>query len=296
MNSAVAGKQNNITGGASSITDANLTANRALISDGDGKVGASGVSATELAYVQGAKSSIQAQIDALSVRLEEIVSLPPGYRVKINLGISDLIGYTSTSDGATESFTSTRYGRVYYFDNNELENSIVPSEDFTFIDDSKSLPVNYAINQFGFNPCNSYRSTRYSSGSVYYLAASTLGSTIKQWIRDKLTVESNHTGKVSFTIRIHYISLDSADRPKRFDKYRLDYQLPEVTQINAYQLCETKVTISYSKNNIVSLTFSMSDTDRYSGPEMFDMSPLRGKHMDYKIFPQSFSNFTIETS
>ena len=37
-------KQNNITGGASTITTSNLTANRALISNGSGKVAVSSVS------------------------------------------------------------------------------------------------------------------------------------------------------------------------------------------------------------------------------------------------------------
>lgn len=43
-----------------------VTASRALVSDGSGFVSASGVTATELGYVSGVTSGIQAQIDALS--------------------------------------------------------------------------------------------------------------------------------------------------------------------------------------------------------------------------------------
>ena len=69
-------KQNTITGGASTITSTNLTANRALISDGSGKVAVSPVTNTELAvldgitatvtelnYTDGVTSNIQTQLD-----------------------------------------------------------------------------------------------------------------------------------------------------------------------------------------------------------------------------------------
>ena len=57
------GKQATITGGASTITNANLTASRALVSDGSGKVTASTVTSTELGYLDGVTSAIQKQLD-----------------------------------------------------------------------------------------------------------------------------------------------------------------------------------------------------------------------------------------
>lgn len=57
------GKQDAITGGASSITSANLTASRALVSDGSGKVAVATTTATEIGYVNGVTSAIQTQID-----------------------------------------------------------------------------------------------------------------------------------------------------------------------------------------------------------------------------------------
>jgi len=58
------GKQATITGAATTITSADLTANRALISNASGKVAVSStVSDTELGYLDGVTSGVQGQID-----------------------------------------------------------------------------------------------------------------------------------------------------------------------------------------------------------------------------------------
>lgn len=54
--------QSAITGGASSIVTADLTASKALVSDGSGKVAVSTVTSTELGYVSGVTSAIQTQL------------------------------------------------------------------------------------------------------------------------------------------------------------------------------------------------------------------------------------------
>lgn len=59
-------KQATITGAATTITGSNLTASRALISNSSGKVAVSDVTSTELGYLDGVTSGIQAQIDAKS--------------------------------------------------------------------------------------------------------------------------------------------------------------------------------------------------------------------------------------
>lgn len=56
--------QATITGGASTITTANLTASRAVISNASGKVAVSSVTDIELGYVSGVTSAIQTQIDS----------------------------------------------------------------------------------------------------------------------------------------------------------------------------------------------------------------------------------------
>lgn len=56
-------KQPTITGAATSITSSNLSASRALVSDGNGKVAVSAITTTELGYLDGVTSSIQAQLN-----------------------------------------------------------------------------------------------------------------------------------------------------------------------------------------------------------------------------------------
>jgi hypothetical protein len=55
--------QSAITGGASTIVTSNLTASRALVSDGSGKVAVSTVTSAELSYVSGVTSAIQTQLN-----------------------------------------------------------------------------------------------------------------------------------------------------------------------------------------------------------------------------------------
>src|SRR5210317_163053 len=57
------GKEDTITGAATTITSSDLTASRALIANGSGKVAVSTVTDTELGYLSGVTSSIQTQID-----------------------------------------------------------------------------------------------------------------------------------------------------------------------------------------------------------------------------------------
>lgn len=61
--SALSAKQDTITGGATTITADDLTADRALISNNDGKVAVSAVTSTELGYLDGVTSAIQTQIN-----------------------------------------------------------------------------------------------------------------------------------------------------------------------------------------------------------------------------------------
>lgn len=60
---ALDGKQAKVTGAATTITDNNLTANRALISNSSGKVAVSSVTSTELGYLDGVTSNIQTQLN-----------------------------------------------------------------------------------------------------------------------------------------------------------------------------------------------------------------------------------------
>ena len=58
------GLQSQITGAATTVTDSDLTASRALVSDSSGKVAVSDVTSTEIGHLDGVTSSIQTQIDS----------------------------------------------------------------------------------------------------------------------------------------------------------------------------------------------------------------------------------------
>lgn len=63
LDTELATKEDVITGAASTITDTDLSASVALVSDASGKVGESTTTATEIGYVSGVTSSIQTQLD-----------------------------------------------------------------------------------------------------------------------------------------------------------------------------------------------------------------------------------------
>ena len=61
----------NIQGAVSTITTADLTASRAVVSDGSGKVAVSAVTATEIGYLDGVSSAIQTQLDTKGTTTED---------------------------------------------------------------------------------------------------------------------------------------------------------------------------------------------------------------------------------
>ena len=63
LRTAVDGKQATLTGAATTIAASNLTASRALVSDANGKVAVSAVTAAELGYLDGVTSAVQTQLN-----------------------------------------------------------------------------------------------------------------------------------------------------------------------------------------------------------------------------------------
>ena len=81
-------KQDKITGAATTITDDNLTASHALVSDANGKVAVSAVTSTELGYLDGVTSNVQTQ---LNKKLESVpVTSVNGKTGAVTLGKSDV--------------------------------------------------------------------------------------------------------------------------------------------------------------------------------------------------------------
>ena len=113
-NDALADKQDKITGAASTITEDNLTASRALISNSSGKVAVSAVTSTELGYLDGVRSNVQTQLNGKQGKNDEI----QGFR--LTGGISS-IGSTTQSvainpaiNGAGFAYKSGAIVKFYY--------------------------------------------------------------------------------------------------------------------------------------------------------------------------------------
>ena len=66
LNSSLSQKQDTITGGATTIVSDNLTKDKALVSDENGKVAVSDTTSDELGYLSGARSNLQSQIDSIT--------------------------------------------------------------------------------------------------------------------------------------------------------------------------------------------------------------------------------------
>lgn len=62
------GKQATITGAATTVVSSDLTADRALVSNGSGKISVSSITSTVLGYLSGVTSAIQTQIDSKQTR------------------------------------------------------------------------------------------------------------------------------------------------------------------------------------------------------------------------------------
>ena len=90
-------KEDEITGAATTVTSANLTSNRVLLSDGSGKISASDVTATTLAFLD-PTSSIQSQLDALH---PEITTSAPLSQSKIDGLANTLSGKQPTIGSGT---------------------------------------------------------------------------------------------------------------------------------------------------------------------------------------------------
>lgn len=113
-------KQNNITGGASSITSVNLGANKALVSNASGKVAISNVTSTELSYLSGVTSNIQEQIDS---------KVPTSV-----LPSDDLPKADSGSGNAGKSEKYSRGDHVHPSDNSKLDKNGGEASNLLIID------------------------------------------------------------------------------------------------------------------------------------------------------------------
>lgn len=99
ISEAVTDKQDIITGAATSIVSDNLTVDKVLISNADGKVAVSDITSTELGYLSGVTGGIQAQINNI-----------PKYNYKdgVEISIAD-----DSAQEAINTASQTKLGETY---------------------------------------------------------------------------------------------------------------------------------------------------------------------------------------
>ena len=117
---ALNGKQAKVTGAATTITDSNLTADRALISNSSGKVAVSSVTSIELGYLDGVTSNIQTQLNnklssapvtsvnnktgAVTLAASDVGALPSNTHIPSTVAeMSDAGNYALKSDKVSKS-------------------------------------------------------------------------------------------------------------------------------------------------------------------------------------------------
>lgn len=91
ISSILTSKQNTITGAASSVVTNNLTASRAVATDGSGKLAAATTTTTELNYVHGVTSAIQTQLNnkAASSHTHSYLPLSGGTMTGSSIGFTN---------------------------------------------------------------------------------------------------------------------------------------------------------------------------------------------------------------
>ena len=103
VQTALTSKQDKVVGGASTITEDNLTANRALVSNSSGKVAVSTITSTELGYLDGVTSNVQTQ---LNKKLEKApVTSVNSKTGAVELAASDVGAVSKTGDTMTGNLT-----------------------------------------------------------------------------------------------------------------------------------------------------------------------------------------------
>ena len=102
LQSALDGKQATITGAATTIDTEDLTASRALVSDGSGKVAVSDVTSTELGYLDGVTSAVQTQVDA---KTDKLISLNTQTGTTYTLVLGDADKLVEMNNAAANTLT-----------------------------------------------------------------------------------------------------------------------------------------------------------------------------------------------
>lgn len=155
-------KQDTITGAATTITDTDLTADRAVISSTGGKIEVSVVTSTELGYLSGVGSNIQTQIDGK----QDTLTAGTGIDITSNTISADLTDLVDTGAIQSDAVTAPK---IAQFDDNltaATAGDILISNGTDFTDVTVSGDV--TINSSGVTTIGNDKidSQHYAAGSI----------------------------------------------------------------------------------------------------------------------------------
>ena len=168
-------RQSTITGAATTITSSNLTTNRALLSDGSGKVVVSTVTNTELGYVANVTSAIQTQLNSKQATITgAATTITSSNLTASRVMVSDATGKASISTVTSAQLTTLAanvYGTQY-----QLSSSLTSSSS------TSTTPVTKVTMTTTSLPAGTYRVSadwlfQYTSQSQYSFFDVTINGT-----------------------------------------------------------------------------------------------------------------------
>lgn len=124
-----------ITGAATAIATSDLTASRALVSNSSGKVAASGVTATELSYLDGVTGAIQTQLNGKQATIQGGASTI----ASSNLTASRALVSNSSGKVAASAVTATELGYLDGVTSNVQTQLNAKISGFTLLASGKTL-------------------------------------------------------------------------------------------------------------------------------------------------------------
>lgn len=268
VQTALVSKQDTVVGGASTITEDNLIASRALVSDSSGKVAVSDVTSTELSHLDGVTSNVQTQLNGKQpkITVNGIIqgdgagnlSAAELNSSSVGLGNVDNVKQYSASNpppypvtsvnGQTGAITVHEVPAVTTSDNGK--SAVVVNGAWAAVDKTPFY-VNCTISGYGvYDEEVTHDKTleeivaAYQAGRLCYAAVklSSWGDTANRFILPLVNINTSPDFDIGFAI-FGFSSIDSADTPDIIDVrfIRIDYAIAEGIVTDRYLPENTQV-------------------------------------------------------
>jgi hypothetical protein len=249
-------KQVTLTGGATTIATSDLTINKALLSDGSGKVAVSAVTNTELGYLGSVTSALQTQLDAKQAIVAGVSNSEIGYLSNVTSDIQTQINNVSISA------TPYKIENQLLIDRNNITSSYQDNTYPKICDQSIDL------------------SLQFQAWGIY--SASTGLNYSAPWriiFKQQLTFE--HVGETAFILGFNHNKNDSQWAPK---------------PAKGGQFSNNAISLIKAPSTIVATTFSINNTAgipstyfSLTTPTYTEITRLSGGETDIRLYDSAFT-------